>query len=61
MLEVPSLLFQLDELLERVDFLSVGSNDLLQFLYADRGKSSRVRAIRSAFGAGPARHSGHRR
>ena len=38
MLEVPSLLFQLDELLERVDFLSVGSNDLLQFMYAaDRG------------------------
>jgi phosphotransferase system enzyme I (PtsP) len=38
MLEVPSLLFQLDELLEQVDFLSVGSNDLLQFLYAaDRG------------------------
>jgi len=40
MLEVPSLLFQLDELLERVDFLSVGSNDLMQFLYAaDRGNS----------------------
>jgi phosphotransferase system enzyme I (PtsP) len=38
MLEVPSLLFQLDELLSRVDFLSVGSNDLMQFLYAaDRG------------------------
>ncbi len=38
MVEVPSLLFQLDELLERVDFLSVGSNDLVQFLYAaDRG------------------------
>jgi phosphotransferase system enzyme I (PtsP) len=38
MLEVPSLLYQLDELLPRVDFLSVGSNDLLQFLYAaDRG------------------------
>jgi phosphotransferase system enzyme I (PtsP) len=38
MLEVPSLLFQLDELLARVDFLSVGSNDLIQFLYAaDRG------------------------
>jgi phosphotransferase system enzyme I (PtsP) len=40
MLEVPSLLFQLDEILERVDFLSVGSNDLMQFLYAaDRGNT----------------------
>jgi phosphotransferase system, enzyme I, PtsP len=40
MLEVPSLLFQLDELLERADFVSVGSNDLIQFFYAaDRGNS----------------------
>jgi phosphotransferase system enzyme I (PtsP) len=40
MVEVPSLLLQLDELLERVDFLSVGSNDLMQFLYAaDRGNT----------------------
>jgi phosphotransferase system enzyme I (PtsP) len=40
MVEVPSLLFQLDELLARVDFLSVGSNDLVQFLYAaDRGNA----------------------
>lgn len=38
MVEVPSLLFQLDELLNEVDFISVGSNDLLQFLWAcDRG------------------------
>jgi phosphotransferase system enzyme I (PtsP) len=38
MVEVPSLLYQLDELLDRVDFLSVGSNDLMQFFYAvDRG------------------------
>ena len=38
MVEVPSLLFQLDELIQRVDFLSVGSNDLMQFLFAaDRG------------------------
>ncbi|HML09193.1 MAG TPA: phosphoenolpyruvate--protein phosphotransferase [Xanthobacteraceae bacterium] len=38
MVEVPSLLYQLDELIEHVDFLSVGSNDLVQFLYAvDRG------------------------
>ncbi len=34
MLEVPSLLFDLDALMQRVDFLSVGSNDLLQFLFA---------------------------
>jgi phosphotransferase system enzyme I (PtsP) len=40
MVEVPSLLYQLDELLQRVDFLSVGSNDLLQFFYAaDRGNA----------------------
>ncbi len=38
MLEVPALLFQLDPVLERIDFLSVGTNDLLQFLFAcDRG------------------------
>ena len=38
MLEVPSLLWQLPALLERVDFLSLGTNDLAQFLYAcDRG------------------------
>ena len=38
MLEVPALAFQFDALLERVDFISVGSNDLFQFLFAsDRG------------------------
>ena len=38
MLEVPSLMWQLDSLLPEVDFLSVGSNDLFQFLFAvDRG------------------------
>ncbi len=34
MLEVPSLMFQLDMLLKKVQFVSVGSNDLLQFLFA---------------------------
>src|SRR3954468_18413431 len=42
MFEVPSLLYQLDELLERVDFLSVGSNDLLQFFYATDRSNMRV-------------------
>ncbi|MEM9332670.1 MAG: phosphoenolpyruvate--protein phosphotransferase [Pseudomonadota bacterium] len=40
MLEVPSLLFQLDELMEAVDFVSIGSNDLYQFSMAcDRGNA----------------------
>ena len=38
MLEVPALLFQLPVLLAEIDFLSVGTNDLFQFLFAsDRG------------------------
>ena len=38
MLEVPSLIFQLDALAKKADFISIGSNDLLQFLFAsDRG------------------------
>jgi phosphotransferase system enzyme I (PtsP) len=34
MLEVPALLWQLDDLMREADFVSVGSNDLLQFIYA---------------------------
>ncbi|MCP8938950.1 phosphoenolpyruvate--protein phosphotransferase [Alsobacter sp. SYSU M60028] len=34
MVEVPSLLFQIEEIAARADFLSVGSNDLMQFLFA---------------------------
>ncbi|WP_406855100.1 phosphoenolpyruvate--protein phosphotransferase [Alsobacter sp. KACC 23698] len=34
MVEVPSLLFQIDEIAREADFLSVGSNDLMQFLFA---------------------------
>ena len=38
MLEVPALLWQLPTLCARIDFLSIGTNDLLQFLFAcDRG------------------------
>ncbi|WP_417771692.1 phosphoenolpyruvate--protein phosphotransferase [Stappia sp.] len=40
MIEVPSLLFQLDELFGLVDFASIGSNDLFQFFNAvDRGNT----------------------
>ena len=34
MVEVPSLLFTIDEIAARADFMSVGSNDLMQFLFA---------------------------
>jgi len=38
MIEVPALLWQLDNILPLADFVSVGSNDLVQFLFAaDRG------------------------
>lgn len=41
MLEVPSLLWQMDELMKAVDFVSVGSNDLFQFFMAsDRGNAN---------------------
>ncbi len=40
MLEVPALLWQLNELMDEVDFVSVGSNDLFQFAMAvDRGNA----------------------
>jgi phosphotransferase system enzyme I (PtsP) len=40
MIEVPAILWQLDSILPLVDFVSVGSNDLMQFLFAaDRGNT----------------------
>lgn len=64
MLEVPSLLFDLDAVFAKTDFISVGSNDLLQFLFAADRTSAQVsrryspldkaplRALRSVFEAG---------
>ena len=41
MLEIPALMWQLPELLKETDFISIGTNDLLQFLFAaDRGTPS---------------------
>ncbi len=42
MIEVPALLWQLDEIAERADFISVGSNDLMQYLYAADRDNKRV-------------------
>jgi len=41
MLEIPALMWQLPDLLREVDFVSLGTNDLMQFLFAaDRGTPS---------------------
>jgi len=42
MIEVPALVYQLDALLPFVDFVSVGSNDLFQFLFAADRENDRV-------------------
>lgn len=40
MIEVPSVVFQLREILKHCDFISIGTNDLYQFFFAcDRGNS----------------------
>jgi len=64
MIEVPNVLFEIDTLMSHVDFVSVGSNDLMQFLFAaDRGNAkitglydplsvSALRALRAITEAG---------
>ncbi len=42
MIEVPAMLYQTEALLQRVDFLSVGSNDLTQYLLAVDRNNARV-------------------
>jgi phosphotransferase system, enzyme I, PtsP len=42
MIEVPCLLFELDALMKQVDFVSVGSNDLMQFMFAADRTNARV-------------------
>lgn len=40
MIEVPSVIYQLDEILKVADFISIGTNDLSQFIFAcDRGNT----------------------
>ena len=42
MIEVPGIIFQLEDLANKVDFFSVGSNDLTQYLLAVDRNNSRV-------------------
>jgi phosphotransferase system, enzyme I, PtsP len=50
MVEVPSLLFELDQLLPEADFVSIGSNDLVQFLTASDRANPRVAKNYDAIG-----------
>lgn len=49
MLEVPSVIFQLKELAEKVDFFSVGSNDLTQYILAVDRNNSRVASLYDSY------------
>jgi phosphotransferase system enzyme I (PtsP) len=53
MIEVPCLLFELDALMKKVDFVSVGSNDLMQFMYAADRTNARVGSRYDALSPAP--------
>ncbi|SUI63775.1 phosphoenolpyruvate--protein phosphotransferase [Shewanella putrefaciens] len=61
MLEVPALLYQLDEVARRVDFVSVGSNDLTQYLLAVDRNNPRVSSLFDSYHPGILRalHQAH--
>lgn len=49
MIEVPSAVFQLDRILQYVDFVSVGSNDLTQYILAVDRNNARVEGLYNPF------------
>ena len=49
MLEVPSVLYQLPQLAKHVDFFSVGSNDLTQYLLAVDRNNTRVAGLYNSY------------
>lgn len=48
-IEVPSVVFQLKDIIKRVDFVSVGTNDLIQYLLAVDRNNLRLRSLYSHF------------
>jgi len=61
MLEVPAMLYQLDDVAKRVDFVSVGSNDLTQYLLAVDRNNPRVSSLFDSYHPGILRalHQAH--
>ena len=49
MIEVPSAIFQLEKILQYVDFISVGSNDLTQYMLAVDRNNARVERFYNTF------------
>lgn len=49
MLEVPAVIFQLEQLAHHVDFFSVGTNDLTQYLLAVDRNNPRVSSLYSSY------------
>jgi phosphotransferase system enzyme I (PtsP) len=49
MLEVPAVIFQLPQLAQHVDFFSVGTNDLTQYLLAVDRNNARVSSLYSSY------------
>jgi phosphotransferase system enzyme I (PtsP) len=58
MIEVPSLLYELDALMPRVDFVSVGSNDLMQYFFAADRNNTLVADRYDALSVAPLRALG---
>ncbi len=48
-LEVPSTVFQLRQIIKRVDFISIGTNDLIQYLLAVDRNNMKLRKLYSHF------------
>jgi len=49
MMEVPAMIYQLDEYNDLVDFISIGTNDLIQYVLAVDRNSNMVRHLYSGF------------
>jgi phosphotransferase system enzyme I (PtsP) len=49
MIEVPAAVFQAESILEKVDFLSVGSNDLVQYMLAVDRNNTQVASLYQEF------------